>query len=453
MNNALHLLPWCLLLVIVLAVATPSLAAETPPDPARVRAVAAMLPEKPAAPGWPITDRAAWDSRATQPAYRNLLKRAEDILQQPLPEQPDDLYLEFSRNGNRTRWQNVATQRRSRLVPLVIGECLENKGRFVPAIEQLIAAVCAERTWVMPAHDAKLENFKGTTIDIDLASSALGWNLAVADYLLGDRLGAATRQELRGNVKRRILDPYRAMFTGQRPANWWLTGTNNWNAVCLAGVTGAGLAQIESREERAEYVVAAEKYSRYFLSGFTADGYCSEGLGYWNYGFGHYLLLAETIRQATGGQVDLLAVPEARMPATFGARIQIINNIAPAFADCGVFAKPSPDIMYFVNRRFGLGLRDYEQLDPKDTFGSLFEAMIYNSPDVAALRPAASASAPSGPALRDWFNEAGILISRPTPGSACLLGVALKGGHNAEHHNHNDLGSFVVVSGERPVLL
>jgi hypothetical protein len=31
--------------------------------------------------------------------------------------------------------------------------------------------------------------------------------------------------------------------------------------------------------------------------------------------------------------------------------------------------------------------------------------------------------------------------------------VALKGGHNAEHHNHNDLGSYVVVVGTRAVLL
>ncbi len=33
------------------------------------------------------------------------------------------------------------------------------------------------------------------------------------------------------------------------------------------------------------------------------------------------------------------------------------------------------------------------------------------------------------------------------------MGVALKGGHNAEHHNHNDVGSYVVVVGKKPVLL
>jgi len=33
------------------------------------------------------------------------------------------------------------------------------------------------------------------------------------------------------------------------------------------------------------------------------------------------------------------------------------------------------------------------------------------------------------------------------------MGVAMKGGHNAEHHNHNDVGSYIVVVGKRPVLV
>ncbi|MHC4177907.1 MAG: heparinase II/III domain-containing protein, partial [Planctomycetota bacterium] len=43
---------------------------------------------------------------------------------------------------------------------------------------------------------------------------------------------------------------------------------------------------------------------------------------------------------------------------------------------------------------------------------------------------------------------AGILICRPASDQRRALAVALKGGHNAEHHNHNDVGSFLVVLGE-----
>jgi hypothetical protein len=55
--------------------------------------------------------------------------------------------------------------------------------------------------------------------------------------------------------------------------------------------------------------------------------------------------------------------------------------------------------------------------------------------------------------LRDWFGDAGILICRPAPGEARGLGAALKGGHNAEQHNHNDVGSFVVALGSDTPLL
>ena len=44
-------------------------------------------------------------------------------------------------------------------------------------------------------------------------------------------------------------------------------------------------------------------------------------------------------------------------------------------------------------------------------------------------------------------------MGRPVPGSASRLAVALKGGHNAEQHNHNDVGSYVVLVGRRAVLL
>jgi Heparinase II/III-like protein len=429
--------------------ALPAPAAETPPDPERVRAVAAMLPEKPTGVGRPLSDRAAWAELACRPAFRDVIPRAEKLLDEPLPEQPDDLFLDFSRTGNRRRWEQVAFQRRGRVSALALAECLENSGRFLPALEQVVETLCAERTWVFPAHDRSLSNFNGTQTDIDLFSSATAWDLATADYLLGDRLSTATRARIRENVSRRVLEPYRAMFTGQREPNGWLRTTNNWNAVCLAGVTGTALAQVEGQRERAEFVAAAEKYIHNFLRGFTPDGYCSEGLGYWNYGFGHYVLLAETIRQATGGGLDLFALPEVEAPAAFGARIQILGGVSPAFADCAVSARPSAPLMGFLNRRFGLGLP--ETPEARENLGSLFETAIYAFPNAAS--EAKPVAAVAGRELRMWFADAGILIGRPAAGSACRMGVALKGGHNAEHHNHNDVGTFVVVLGDRPVLL
>src|SRR5690606_10993302 len=118
-------------------------------------------------------------------------------------------------------------------------------------IEELITTVCAERSWVLPAHDRDNENFYGRRITIDLASSALAWNLAAADYLLGPRLRPEARALLRENVERRVLSPFRSMIRGERKADHWLTVQNNWNSVCLAGVAGAALIEIGPAAERA----------------------------------------------------------------------------------------------------------------------------------------------------------------------------------------------------------
>jgi hypothetical protein len=412
--------------------------------------IAPLLPEKPAGFGRPITDRDAWKKLAANRSYQGALRRAEGLSKQPIPDSPDELYLDFSKTGNRSRWQRVASQRRSRIGYLTIAECLQDKGRFLPALRKAVAAVCAERTWVMPAHDRGLSNFKGTSIDIDLGAAHLAWDLATSHYLLGEKLDAETRKLIRENLRRRIFQPYLAMAAGKRKANWWTRTTNNWNAVCLAGVTGSALATIESRDERAKFVAAAQNYSLNFLKGFTADGYCSEGLGYWGYGFGHYVLLSEAISQATGGKVDLLAREQVRAPATFAMRIEIISGVYPAFADCSVGAQPSSRLVHFLGRRYGLGAEAARDRYMIHASSSLGPAMMYSFPNSATKAPPAGQAVSLGP--RTFFQHGGVLICRPGEHQKCRMGVALKGGHNAEHHNHNDVGSYVVVVGKRPVL-
>ena len=102
--------------------------------------------------------------------------------------------------------------------------------------------------------------------------------------------------------------------------------------------------------------------------------------------------------------------------------------------------------------RLGMGLGRWEEIDPVSAGGSLYQSMMYSAPNSASRsRPAESTS--QAPGIRSWFDKAGVLICRPAANSPVDFAVALKGGHNAEHHNHNDVGSFVVVLGDRQLLL
>jgi hypothetical protein len=416
---------------------------------------ASFLPGKPAGLGRPINNRSFWEEKQDEPGWEIIISRAEHYLDQGLPDLPDSLFLEFSQTGNRTNWERVSFDRRGRIRWYTLAECLENQGRFLPALKELMLSLCKEKTWVMPAHDGDLSNFRGKDSDIDLGSAMLAWDMASALYLLGPVMDKELSEKIRSEIRYRVLDPYIKMVTGEKKKNWWVTTTNNWNAVCLAGVTGAALATAVSREERALFIHAADEYIKNFLNGFARDGYCTEGLGYWNYGFGHFLLLAETIFRATGGHINFYKKEKARGPALFGARIHIINHVYPAFADCRTDESPSPLAMFHVTQRIAPGLGVEVPLHPIRESSHLYETLLYTSPfpyGKAVFPERTSHGESFSPGIRDWFGDAGILVCRPGHGKDVSLGAAFKGGHNDEHHNHNDVGSFVVVSGNSPVL-
>jgi len=256
---------------------------------------------------------------------------------------------------------------------------------------------------------------------------------------------------IRENVERRVLQPFRDMTEGRRKEIFWLRATHNWNAVCLSGVTGAALALVDTPAERARYVAAAEYYIRFFLKGFTPDGYCSEGVGYWNYGFGHFLALGEAVRQATGGAIDLLADPDALMPSLFCTRAEILNGIYPTIADCSPGSQPSSMYVGFISRRLGLPASDAiasQFVRPQQSLTSTLMFSFIEDPLPKAPHAALAADSP----LRTWFKNGGVLICRSAKDAEADFAAALKGGNNAEHHNHNDVGSFSVVAGKAMVL-
>lgn len=431
-------------------VTTPAPAA-TEIEASRVKEIAALLPAKPAGFGRPITDRAAWDKLAQAPAFAAVVAQAQKLSRQRVPALPDDLYLDFSKTGNRRRCERVLRERQDRIVSFTLAECLDNHGRFLGALITSIEALCAEKTWTYPAHDRKLDNFYGRIVEMDLRATAVAWDLATADYLLGDKLPPATRRLIRDHVRRRVLQPFRDMVQGRRDEIYWLRATHNWNAVCLAGVTGAALALEDSPEDRAWFIAAAQHYIRFFLSGFTPDGYCSEGVGYWNYGFGHFLMLGEAIRQATNNHLDLLADPAALQPARYSLRSEILHGIYPTIADCHPGSRPAPQFVRFISERLSLDVPGADKEDFAKPSGSLAATMMFSFLERPLPAVTHSQTTPDSP-LRTWFKDGGVLICRPEPDSKTQFAAALKGGHNAEHHNHNDVGSFSVVVGKAMVI-
>ena len=416
----------------------------------RIDEITSYLDDEPAGFGYSYKNRTEWEKVRNKIDYKAVMERAEEVLNTEMPPWDDDLYLEFSRNGVRPPGEKMLNARKSRLAPLVWAECMENKGRFVPKIESTLRELISHRSWILPAHDTYLNVFYGKKHEVDLVAAAFVHELAETLYFLDDKISEPVRQEVIDSMYVRAFDPVKdALKTGKGYTFGWFNNTNNWNAVCLAGVTSAAVGIIKDKRERAFFVAAAEYYSQNSVLGYTDDGYCTEGLGYFNYGFQHYIILREQLYQRTKGAIDLFKSEKMKKIAMYGINFEIINGTYPAFADCRIGTTVSPLILWYCNHNLGLGLAAYDRLDDNDLRPSVLTAMLLfpNTAQQTSSHIDGSVKVEGKQPVRMFFDKAGVLICRPEKLSDHSMGVALKGGNNAEHHNHNDVGSYSLIVG------
>jgi hypothetical protein len=434
-----------------------------PPSESDIDTIAAMLPAKPQGVGRPITDRAAWKVAATQSAFRKQEKDAATFLTQPDPVLTDALFKDVLVTGRTDRYMAPFRLRSTRLVAFVVAECIENQGKYLPAIESELNAILNEKCWAAPGEAlSKWPNhgFGGMNC-VDLAAAARAWTVATTDYWLGDKLKPETRQRIRDEMKRRVFDNYEDAVKTGNPHWFWMTADYNWNAVCTSGVVGAALALLPDPKERALFVKGAQNSISYYVGSFPDDGYDVEGLGYWSYGFGSYLCLSETIYEATQGKINMFEGAKLRQIALFPRHFEICDGIFPAFGDSGVVRSQGIGsvvdnaLLFFINQRWGMGWTDLppsrynmfgihpsgDRLFGFGLFG--FPLPTYGGSAVIGSPPAPDETAQGN--LRFFFKPESVLITRSERPGAAHLGLALKGGENSGGHGHNDNGTYVVA--------
>ena len=312
--------------------------------------------------------------------------------------------------------------------------------RFIDRLSDVIFAVCDEYTWCLPAHQGQRD--KNDNSRVDLFASETGFYLALADTLIGDRLDPLIRDRIRVEVKRRIFDT----ILGCENYGWWEAGSNNWTAVCTGSV---GCAMMLLAPELMDDGMQARllRAMRGFLGGFAEDGICTEGCGYWAYGVSFFVQFADMLKIFTDGKVDLFKEEKMRAIATFPQKMFLSGKASVSFADgnrsleytFGVMHRLKdeyPDDVLIYSPEYGsydlgcgrLSIRLYGAIWHNDEY--------YNNP------------ADSTACFEEYAADACWLTKRTVK-----YGFAAKAGHNAEMHNHNDVGSFIFAKGGRQLVM
>ena len=89
-----------------------------------------------------ISQSAAWKAVLSTVQHAKLIQQAEGLLGYQWPMTRASVFLDYAENGNRTNFEKISFSRRDALSTLVVGELLENKGRFMDEIVDGIWSIC-----------------------------------------------------------------------------------------------------------------------------------------------------------------------------------------------------------------------------------------------------------------------------------------------------------------------
>jgi hypothetical protein len=375
------------------------------------------------------------------------------------------LFLDYTRTGNRERYQSVSYGRRERLAALVLAECMEGKGRFIDDIADGIWAICEESWWGVPAHLSLQKKGNGlpdvTEPTVDLFAAESGTLLAWTAYLLPEALDGVSpliRERIRLEVRRRIID-----VNIERDDFWWMgfsRTVNNWNPwICSNWLTTVLLLE----DDPARRVSSVRKILvclDNFLDQYPADGGCDEGPTYWTRAGGSLFDCLELLHSSSGGRIDVYANPLILEIGRYVSRAQIRGDLYLNFADAPARSQIDPSLVFRYGRaigdstmmRFGAFLAKEQRIGERAAEGR-FGVLGRVLPALFSLE-AMRGVTPREPLLRDfWLPDIQVMGARSTGGSVRGFFLGAQGGHNAESHNHNDVGNFVVAVDGTPVII
>ena len=375
------------------------------------------------------------------------------------------IFMEYVRDGNRSNFQRISFNRRRQLIELVLAESIEAKGRFLDDIMNGIWTICEETYWGVPAHVGIQKRGSGlpdvTEPTVDLFAAETGMLMAWTYYLLGDELDKISpliKERIQYEVHRRIID-----VNLERNDFWWMGFdriVNNWNPWICSNWLTAVLILEEDEIKRAQSIYKIFMCLDNFLNPYPEDGGCDEGPGYWSRAGASLFDCLELLYSVSNGEIDIFDVPLIQEMGKYIYRVNISDRYYINFADAAARLNPDASLIFRYGKSindkdmigFGAYLAKQQNLGTDHIRGS-FGGLGRILPTLFILNELLNSES-NLPLMPDfWLPELQVMGARSFEGSTKSLYVAAKGGHNAESHNHNDIGNFIIYADGYPAII
>ncbi|RDB05758.1 heparinase II/III domain-containing protein [Runella aurantiaca] len=396
-----------------------------------------------------------WKAALPDSVIVRTIKTGEALLDYKFEPISATLSLDFVRSGDRERHSKISFSKRNALIDLVLAESIEDKGRFTEAILNGVWSICEESFWGVPAHisGTGLPNVEDNIVDLFAAETASV--LALTDYFVGDKLDKINkliRKRIYHETNQRLFIP---MLKNPDRYGWMSkkNAVNNWNPWIMSNWMTAALLLEKDEARRAESLHGAMLGLDLYLNGLGEDGGCDEGPSYWFAAGACVFDCLELLDEATKNKVAIYNEPLIQKMASYVYKTHISNDYFVNFADADPKLKPDGIMLY----RFGQKINDPQlkqfgkwaiEKYPTAISNNGFHRMrkIQNLLTFKNIEPAKNSYEPVRNA---WFNDIQVLTTRADNG----FYMATHGGHNAESHNHNDVGDFLLYANGEPVII
>ncbi len=396
--------------------------------------------------------------------YASIIKHAESIIDKKYSViLATDLML-FHRNGNRSIHSSKYSPIRDDILIFALAEYVEKKGRFIDKVIDLTWMILEETTWIDPAHQNDNSilpyDYTGEVDFIDLSSAKTGAILSWVYYLLKNELDAVTSvisERILFELDRRMIKPFLGGHNQSAPM-WW-TGengnrVNNWCPWIVSNVlTATALTQMDIKIRE-----AVTRRSLKYLDNFTAiyhnDGGCDEGPGYWSAAGGALFDACLVLNDMTSGYLNIFDDPLIKNMGEYRVNVVINGNRTLNFADCSSKLESNAALIYEWGTLCGSDMmRTYGQNALNGELCSSVPNTKHTYRYFHSLTLPKLEKCDFAAPTQFWFDGLKIAGKRETSETDKGLFLAFKGGHNAESHNHNDVGNIVVFADGKPIFI
>ena len=228
---------------------------------------------------------------------------------------------------------------------------------------------------------------------------------------------------------------------------------NNWNPWIHSNLLTCALLMDADPARRAQTVHKILTSLDRFLDSYHDDGGCDEGPGYWSRAGASLFECLDLLHSASNGSVNYFDLPLVRQIGAYIYKVHIAGDWYVNFADAPAKVKPDGSLIYRYGKAAGdrdlqaFGAFQYQHTGPGlESLGRALPALFHG----AEIRKAEARD----PLVREaWLGGIQVAAARRRAGTTGGFYFAALGGHNAESHNHNDVGNFVVYLDGNPVLI